>query len=289
MQSIGERLEEARKRLGMSLREASEATKIRLDYLQHLENGNFDFPLPEVYKRGFLKIYARHVKLDPEKIAADFNALHLGAARQSKRDGRDHLGRVEFAGREGSAVATAEAGDKEPVAGGSVGGRELVSEPLDRSQFLRIVVVVGVLFVGIVLLFFAGQWLLEKNSGTESPTAGAPVASSNTTPDAGAADTGNGTETAAPSSALRLVLTARGDISHLTVLQTSDRSILYDAPLPRGQEATLSAPDGSVEITVTAAQNLIIEQDGKRQIAGDRNGKPLMGTHTFVWPPRKES
>ena len=34
MQSIGERLEEARKRKGISLREAAEATKIRSDFLR---------------------------------------------------------------------------------------------------------------------------------------------------------------------------------------------------------------------------------------------------------------
>ena len=36
MQTIGERLEEARKKRGLSLREAAEATKIRGDYLQKL-------------------------------------------------------------------------------------------------------------------------------------------------------------------------------------------------------------------------------------------------------------
>jgi len=77
MQTIGERLEEARKRLGVSLREASEATKIRMDYLQEMENGSFTFPLPDVYKRGFLKIYARHLKLDAEKLGRIFNAQSL--------------------------------------------------------------------------------------------------------------------------------------------------------------------------------------------------------------------
>ena len=42
MQTIGERLEEARKKKGLSLREAAEATKIRGDYLQKFEGNQFD-------------------------------------------------------------------------------------------------------------------------------------------------------------------------------------------------------------------------------------------------------
>ena len=49
MQTIGERLEEARKRKGISIREAAEATKIRGDYLQKFESNQFDLNLAEIY------------------------------------------------------------------------------------------------------------------------------------------------------------------------------------------------------------------------------------------------
>ncbi len=58
MQTIGERLEEARKKKGISLREAAEATKIRGDYLQKFEGNHFDIGLTEIYVRGFLRTYA---------------------------------------------------------------------------------------------------------------------------------------------------------------------------------------------------------------------------------------
>ena len=73
MQTIGERLEEARKRKGISLREAAEITKIRSDFLGYLEQNKFDFDLPEIYRRGFIKNYARYLKLDPEKLLTDYN------------------------------------------------------------------------------------------------------------------------------------------------------------------------------------------------------------------------
>jgi len=58
MQTIGERLEEARKRKGISIREAAEATKIRSDYLHKFESNQFDLNLAEIYTRGFLRSYA---------------------------------------------------------------------------------------------------------------------------------------------------------------------------------------------------------------------------------------
>ena len=47
--AIGQKLEEARNRKGISIREASESTKIRGDFLTSFEAGKFDLQLPEVY------------------------------------------------------------------------------------------------------------------------------------------------------------------------------------------------------------------------------------------------
>ena len=68
MQTLGERLQEARQRLGVTLREAAEFTKIRTDYLQSMEANQFEsIPLADVYKRGFVKVYAKYLRLDDEK------------------------------------------------------------------------------------------------------------------------------------------------------------------------------------------------------------------------------
>jgi len=96
MQSIGERLEEARKKKGVSIREAAEATKIRGDFLDHFENDNFDIGVPDIYVRGFLTNYARFLKVDPAKIVTDFNAFKLGGSKLSKRDRGDTFGRFDL-------------------------------------------------------------------------------------------------------------------------------------------------------------------------------------------------
>lgn len=82
--TIGERLEEARKRKGVSIREAAEATKIRGDFLLAMENNSFDINLPEIYTRGFLKIYANFLKLDVDKIVTDYEATRLGVRKNPR-------------------------------------------------------------------------------------------------------------------------------------------------------------------------------------------------------------
>ena len=68
MQTIGERLEEARKKKGISIREAAEATKIRGDYLQKFEGNHFDIGISEIYTRGFLRNYAGFLKIPADRI-----------------------------------------------------------------------------------------------------------------------------------------------------------------------------------------------------------------------------
>lgn len=92
MQSIGEQLEEARKRRGISLREASEATKIRSDFLSNFEQNKFDFDLPDVYKRGFIKNYANYLKLDYQKLLTGYNAQVLTHSYNDKDKGSELFG-----------------------------------------------------------------------------------------------------------------------------------------------------------------------------------------------------
>jgi cytoskeleton protein RodZ len=99
--TIGERLEEARKRKGISIREVSEATKIRSDYLMSMEDNSMEIPLPEIYKRGFLKNYAKYLKIDPDKILTDYIAQQKGRSalhreRGSANEDREVFGRMEL-------------------------------------------------------------------------------------------------------------------------------------------------------------------------------------------------
>ena len=78
---VGQKLEEARKRKGVSLREVSESTKIRGDYLSAIESGNLEINLPEVYLRGFVRLYAKFLGLDQDAMVAELDA-DLGKSRK---------------------------------------------------------------------------------------------------------------------------------------------------------------------------------------------------------------
>lgn len=73
MATIGQRLSEARKNFGIDIRSAAEATKIRSDFLAALEEDKPErIRLADVYKVGFLRVYAGYLKLDADRIVAEF-------------------------------------------------------------------------------------------------------------------------------------------------------------------------------------------------------------------------
>ena len=89
--AIGQKLEEARNRKGISIREVTESTKIRSDYISSFEAGDFDIILPEVYLRGFVRLYARFLGLDEDAIVADLN-IELGTAASKSQ--KKNLGAI---------------------------------------------------------------------------------------------------------------------------------------------------------------------------------------------------
>jgi cytoskeletal protein RodZ len=71
---IGSELRQAREQRGLSLRELSQRTKIRLSALRAIESNDFAQLPGEVFVRGFLKLYAREVGLDPTEVVDRYTA-----------------------------------------------------------------------------------------------------------------------------------------------------------------------------------------------------------------------
>lgn len=67
-ETLGERLTKKRSALGIDIKEAERATKIRAKYIELMEAGDYEKLPPDVYVRGFLKNYATFLKLDPQKV-----------------------------------------------------------------------------------------------------------------------------------------------------------------------------------------------------------------------------
>lgn len=67
---IGHLLQRARRKRGISLEDAEQATGIRKDYLEKLESdAHATMPEP-IYVRGFVRAYANYLGLDGDRLAS---------------------------------------------------------------------------------------------------------------------------------------------------------------------------------------------------------------------------
>lgn len=77
MKELGAILLEARTERGLSLEELSERTKIRVDYLQAVEQGKPEVIPGEVYYRAFVRSYAREVGLNADELLAQYEMRRM--------------------------------------------------------------------------------------------------------------------------------------------------------------------------------------------------------------------
>jgi transcriptional regulator with XRE-family HTH domain len=191
MQTIGERLEEARKRKGISIREASEATKIRGEYLYKFESNQFDLKLPDIYLRGFLRLYANFLKLPGDKVVNDYQALGLGEGGRPgpKPLSREIYGKMEITHASASGAASrGSSTDTAPSAAAMAPGADSAASP-QRQPFQPRMPLGGLgralesrspwlLIVGSVVLVGLVVWATVLLVGGPSPSA--PVKPANT-------------------------------------------------------------------------------------------------------------
>ena len=71
---IGETLVAARRQQGVSLADAAAETRVRESYLAALEEEDFSALGGDVYVKGFLRGYAKFLRLDPEPLIAVYRA-----------------------------------------------------------------------------------------------------------------------------------------------------------------------------------------------------------------------
>jgi cytoskeletal protein RodZ len=224
MQTIGEKLEEARKRKGISVREAAETTKIRGDYLQKFEANAFDIDLPPLYIRGFLRAYARYLDLDAERFLAEYDSVIASEGRGSRRESREVYGRVEFGEGGGEAAA---------------GGRTAQ----EQAVMLKFGLLIGGAIVAIVVIILLINVLFFRAPAR----AATPPASQTAALQAEADQT--------------LTLTAV-EATRVKVVQSADGKVLFNDALARGKSTPIRK-QGKLLITVEAGKNLRMEVNGR--------------------------
>jgi hypothetical protein len=77
---IGNALRQVRESRGLTLEEAARDTRIRREFLEGLEDDDFDRLLGDVHVRGCLRTYASYLRLSPDKVVGAYvSSLPEGA------------------------------------------------------------------------------------------------------------------------------------------------------------------------------------------------------------------
>ncbi|MBA4150729.1 MAG: helix-turn-helix domain-containing protein [Verrucomicrobia bacterium] len=74
MSTVAEQLHQAREERQLTVHQVAEATKIRTDHIEALENGDYDVFPASVYIRGFVRTYATFLRMDVPKILGELNS-----------------------------------------------------------------------------------------------------------------------------------------------------------------------------------------------------------------------
>lgn len=244
---------EARKRKGITLREASDALKIRIDFLRNFENNRFDFDLPEVYMHGFLKLYAKYLKLDFKKITTDYKTLKEGHNRLFKKESKEVYGRISLPKspfiQEGSS-SSAHDTEEHYIEGSQ--SKEAKPELWKKGiLFGSGISVLGIIF--IVVAMFMRSDKPASNIPTPTATTQSMVA-----------------QTTTPVDHNTVILSSDKEIQ-VIVRQEMDKKRLFSGNIKPGTPKTISKT-GPVKIHFSDGSSLIIEKPGGDKLKPGRSG-----------------
>ena len=74
MATVAEQLRRAREEQNLNVYQVAEITKIKTDHIRALEAGTYDSFSAPVYIRGFVRTYAKALKLDVARITSDLES-----------------------------------------------------------------------------------------------------------------------------------------------------------------------------------------------------------------------
>ncbi len=98
MPSVPELLKATREARKLSIQEAAEITKIKSDHIRALEQGDFHVFSAPIFIRGFVRTYARFLKLDSEQIIQNLE-IELapgGLLKDHSQSSSRHTGPLDF-------------------------------------------------------------------------------------------------------------------------------------------------------------------------------------------------
>ncbi|MBL7015999.1 MAG: helix-turn-helix domain-containing protein [Kiritimatiellales bacterium] len=82
MATIGQQFKAAREAKGASESEAATATKILTKIIVAMEADDFSVMAAPTYAKGFIRLYAEYLGLDPDPLVAEYTEKHAGGPRR---------------------------------------------------------------------------------------------------------------------------------------------------------------------------------------------------------------
>jgi len=238
---IGETLREARSRRKVGLSEVEAAIKIRVRYLQAIENEEWDALPGGAYTRGFIRTYASYLGLDGDRLADDFR-------REVEPLGERVPKRVE------------------PVPTGARNGGSRIS---GRLLIALVCVVLVAIVVGIAVAGGGGGGSEDSSPGPKSPAA-----------TKGEGKQGQKQTTAAAKPGVALRLAATGEV-WVCVLDAAEKPLVDGQILGEGEEAgpyrssgfEMAFGNGSVDVYVDGRRAAVEESSSPVGYAIDGEGE----------------
>jgi transcriptional regulator with XRE-family HTH domain len=262
MSNLGQQLQEARSRLGYSLKEVADIIHIRPEYLGEMEENSFNIPLPTVYVRGFVRLYSKFLKLNQDEMVELFNkrnaqiefSSEVTAERETLRQGRS-LGQFT--------LPHADRGEEgiERSGGSRIFERYRASTEDHRSPWIYVAGIGAAVILTFAVIFSVRLFLFPTE--TDPPTSDPLLSDSQLPGQSSTSAAPSGARPAAAVESLRdelIGLVAKAPV-YVYVTQTQDREILYSGRLESGERKTLIR-EGEISIACDRAENLIVEKGG---------------------------
>jgi cytoskeletal protein RodZ len=224
---IGSTLREARVRRKLTLQQVEDDTKIRVKYVQAMENEDFEVMPGATYVKGFLRTYATYLGLDPDVIIDEYKS------RAMPRE------------------------DHEPFGGSSALGRPQSHRGRNNLLFVAIVAVLI-----IVVLVILGNHHPKTPPNARPGALGIP--STSASPSASHSVTPKPTVSATKKSSFSFTIKATGGASWLqATVKTASGTKVKVVTLADGQSLTMSST-GPVDLQVANPPYLSVTIDGRK-------------------------
>ena len=228
MFEIGNTLREARVRRNLTLQQVEEDIKIRVKYVQAMENEDWDVMPGVTYVKGFLRTYSTYLGLDPDVIIGEFRSRAMVPSQEHQ----------------------------EPFGGASV-----IGKPHSHRGRNTIVIVAVVCLVVLAVIYAIG--VLNDGSGNEPPTKPGALGITSPSPTAGKTPKPSSSGAGLPAWQKDLVKVeaAKGDCWMEVRRNNSTGTKLFSGTVKKGDEKKFKGKD--IWISLGAPSNVKLNVQGK--------------------------